>query len=267
MKRSRWRYGAVALVALAACTLTTSFDGLTGGGSSGADAGPDGASGADAAVGGSDGAGLGDAQDLTRPCSAPPTTAFCEDFEGAASRLTFGTVDGGAAEIVTDRVHAGHAAMHAKGSGWFLRDAPAPSLFYLRMFVYLASLPAPSPSIDAYFALFFTASLDGVSLGVKSGVAEAVTHFSLGRAQATSTFPVDRWACLEWRVSTAPPGDVTASIDGAPVDLHLADFVPDGSSFDLTATRFGVMTFPSSDGTPEAWIDDLRIDTQPIGCR
>lgn len=102
---------------------------------------------------------------------------------------------------------------------------------------------------------------------MKSGVAEAVTHFALGRAQATSAFPVDRWACVEWRVSTSPPGDVTASIDGAPVDLHLTDLVPDGSSFDLTATRFGVETFPSSNGTPEAWIDDLRIDTQPIGCR
>jgi hypothetical protein len=91
----------------------------------------------------------------------------------------------------------------------------------------------------------------------------------------TATMPTGRWACMEWRFN-GPNDEMNFWLDGQPVpDLTVVDkgqgcvshdtmdhwFAPQFSRMNL-----GFESYQADSAPRTLWIDDVVLDTKPIGC-
>ena len=85
-------------------------------------------------------------------------------------------------------------------------------------------------------------------------------HFS-----ATS-FPTDRWACLELHVhADSTDGVIQLSIDGdALTDILFTGDTQPSPTYGIWSIGMFFPSLPS--GTYSIWFDEVMVDDQPIGC-
>lgn len=302
----------------AACLVTQSLDGLTGGGG-GADAasevttdeGTDVAPDTTAHDGpSSDSPGLGEASpdvdagtadasdgepsgDVVQPdvvigpvSCADAGVILCEDFENGLDSLKWPVMDMNYATVVVDGTqhHRGANALHANmpalttdgstvNAGADIRhDATTlPSPVFVRAFVMFSS--AQPQSTEEFMVVQQSASpYYGLQLELDTGnAAYALTDWTVSPtfyAVSTLGAAAATWNCIEWELDPPASGTTTTNTDvwvnGTEVSsLHLANT----PMSDLEMLGFGIGFYQvTSLPAYDVWIDDIYVDTQPVGC-
>ncbi|HZS41512.1 MAG TPA: hypothetical protein VFF06_32000 [Polyangia bacterium] len=222
------------------------------------------------------------------PCSGPSKcagagTALCNGFESGTLDAPFSArIDtGGAAVFDSTRVCRGAKSLHLTTAAIssaqqiatyvFERQVVPTSTFYLRAFVWLPQQTA-SAAQSITFAFQTVSPFDSVEMHLQPN-GDIQQEVSCGTfatsAVSAAPFPTDRWVCLEWEVVSAAgaTGALHLSLDGQPlqsVDLTGAVTQPspalDAVAIGLDVNATGAMS------ALDLWIDELAIDTQPIGC-
>jgi hypothetical protein len=293
LRRAQHLSLALVLAAAPACGLFPSFDGFGGGDADAGDAAATDSGANDAVVldgttdGTTDGAADADATSPTDgndgasgavPCAQArtlPGVLFCEDFETGtidASRWTRQKNTGGATSADGTRVHRGAYALRShvdavvgnptNAEATISNDVlPLPSTFFVRVFVYAAS-PATTGN-ENFVALVAddAPAYDSVDLILRNGVLGE--DDTIGTGLSASAFPLDRWVCVEWKVTSGSPGEMRTWIDGGEIAaLHGTPNVPLPKTLVL-----GIGIFPAPVGPAhDLWADDLLVSTQQIGC-
>ncbi len=161
-----------------------------------------------------------------------------------------------------------------------------PLTLYERAFFYVAAEP-PAPSSPVTVMGAFTDNYwenwAGPNVGfsdVSGGTALQFADFSdtntTTSATTTTPFPTNQWVCVEWELTraseTATVGNVTVWQDG----VELGDVAQTGTSVTNQDTpvlivnqleKLGnLMNGPAAPTGYDVWIDDVFVDTSPVGC-
>jgi hypothetical protein len=222
------------------------------------------------------------------PCTGPSLcvdggTQPCTGFEGSQIDPPFYKLERTGCVVEEDSTHVcrGQKALHvhlpAASSGMLeaivFEQALVPaSTFYARAFYYFAADPTdPSYLMQAYqqnspyeavtLVEYENGQLEQQSSCGATNVASAV--------KSTLHFPLNKWVCVEWKIvsGTSMNGSATVSVDGTPVsEIALAN-ANTQSSPPLDTVGFGLTASPTSSvGAADAWVDEIEVDTSPIGC-
>jgi hypothetical protein len=147
---------------------------------------------------------------------------------------------------------------------------PAANTIYLRGFFYLPAtfsfftqLEMVYQSFSPYEQIDVQGNDDG-TLQIDNSVSGVPSNHS------ALHLPLDRWVCVEMKVvsSASGSGSVTISVDGVPQnDITLTNITTEPSPA-LDTVSFGISENANATTVPaeEAWIDEVMVDTQPIGC-
>lgn len=256
---------ATAVLALGTgCWLTASFDGITA--PEPLPQEPDGAAEAAAPDGGCEG------------------TLLCDDFEhGGAFDLTIWPrpeADQVRATIAIDRARArsGEHSLHVRvppspdggrAEGFLIhkRDAPLPSTFHGRVFVFV---PTERPAEPWRPELLGFQDKDGKGFGLSFAQGLTLNAFVYSETprvsvNGTAPVPAERWACVTWVVEGAgtPTSRLEVSVDGAPI-LEARSQVGFPSFVEL---YLGLrLETPSPTVASDVWFDDLAVAEAPIPC-
>jgi hypothetical protein len=236
----------------------------------------------------SDGDGVGDAcstsdggaHDLSGDggvVGCPTDVAFCEDFEtGIANPSRWVTEEvTSAVRVGTDMPHRGQYAMHvhsnaaAAGTNIFGQIAESqtfaggqPPLMSVRTFVYLPDNPIS-------FTLLGTteknAPYHDLELIVDSGVI-SLWNGVIGQFTTGKLVPLAQWLCVEWHIFSA--GEMRVFVDDVEMtQLHVFQGTVPASP--LSKLSFGIDVYqPTASVNPyDVWVDDIIVDTKPIGCQ
>jgi hypothetical protein len=221
------------------------------------------------------------------PCSGPSRCSdggVCNGFEGASVDPPWYTLTrtGCAATIDNTRACRGSKSIHVtlpNMSGLleaFVFETmltPSANTIYFRGFFYFpANLGYYTALIQAYQSFgpdFRALTLTGSSNGtfhIDNASIDPPTYSN----DSAMHFPLNRWVCVEMKLvsSASGAGTVTTWIDGAQqndIDVTNATTEPspayDVVSFGISENA-GATTVPAE----EVWIDEVLVDTQPIGC-
>lgn len=147
--------------------------------------------------------------------------------------------------------------------GWIERAVPTthPDLF-VRTYAYV-----PADSLDEWFVLFALNQRDGyASLGLGlvgdtlSTVGWGETHQGVSDSEP---FPTDQWVCLEVQLHYGDSNWFSAWRDGQLI-VDATPVMAEQAVFD--SVFFGLYGGNNGLGIIEFWLDDLVVDTAPIGC-
>jgi len=226
-----------------------------------------------------------------RPCR----WKFCESFED-------GAVEGApnpavwtrnASDVVVARGRAarGSQALHVgplKGGSHYITEsksfqATGPT-FYGRMFLWVESFPveSPQPPTTVYHWDFFEASgqPDGGGFAVRLGghnraSGELFLRLNIEPHSALpetglfdKNFPMKakRWYCIEWFLD-GPNSEARFWYDGVErTDLHWVKTKPEYTFPAFRSMKFGWYEHQGSKTPYEAYIDEIVLDTERIGC-
>ena len=136
--------------------------------------------------------------------------------------------------------------------------------FYFRTFVFIAS-PVPMAAFRIAGLLQQDGPNEGPSLFVNTGKL-TLTTLTDTVASAT-TLGGDRWACIEWHVTSSDAGTMQLWLD----DNELVDLRFSGNTQTAPPSgrvSLGYAMFGQSDPLPaqDIWFDEVIIDTKRIGC-
>lgn len=211
------------------------------------------------------------------PASCVDSLAIiCEDFEVdddfadwelhvGGHTLSFGDVE-------RDATHGhGEGALHAWADfqdsltawGWIERSIPTthPDLFVR------ANTYVPAASINEWFVLFALNQDDGyasLGLGLEGNVLSTVGWGDTHQGVAdTEPFPTDQWVCLEFQLHYSDSSWFSAWRDGELI-VDATPVTADQSALD--SIFFGLYGGNNEFGIAEFWIDDIVVDTTPVGC-
>lgn len=215
------------------------------------------------------------------PLPDVPTCAalLCEDFETGVLDTSIWKVQDNLGSLFVDSTqpHLGswsaHAHTEAAPSGSeILADLYEPSVllgvdpFHVRVWFYASDWPALGMGKDTLVKL---GNPGGNHLQLETGEqTRGVLDFgSPGfRRISTTTLPVGGWFCLEWALVPTMPQRalMEVAVDDVPVPelstIEVATYPPN-------ELKFGIDQTPTGDtGAVDLWIDDIVIDTVPIGC-
>ena len=271
-------------IGASSCTLFPSFDGYssdygkTAGDAAVVDAPAFDATPSDAPPGDARADAGADADAGPIPC-AQSTALFCEDFEnGLNGGVWQQTQMGGTAVVDGTRPHRGAASFHSRTNAVaggspnlaaVIKHYASPSFpahFFVRHFLYAPS-PLPSASGEQFLSIQEnTSPYPGVGLGLTGGALQRSNWnvSPVNVATAPTQFPQDAWVCIESDVTVSPNGPMDVSVNGQTISaLHGDAPIPT-----LTILSIGAAFYPAASGQPafDLWIDDIVIDTSPIGC-
>jgi hypothetical protein len=198
---------------------------------------------------------------------------LCDGFESDAPWWNLkNESDGGQVELSTVHPHRGAQSLHATtssstsglDSSAYLRHVQTvPGLFYARVFIWI-----PSPALSgAPWFLAATENSDqfrGISIGVSAGhlATNDWGNSPVAYHVASADLPLDRWVCVEWMVdATAQETRVWQEGNELP-ELHTTGLVV--PPYGWFRAGIDVTTVPGEHY--EVWLDDLWVDTQPVGC-
>jgi hypothetical protein len=209
--------------------------------------------------------------DLARPVCTTQSIPFCDGFESLTVLPVWTqTILNGTVSIDTGVAYRGKQSLHLRGAS-VLANQPVRAYvtenvvlagggrYYLRAFAKLAAAPTATASL-----LQAAGGLLRVVV-TPSGVYQASDDVAGASASSTVTVPFGSWTCLEWRIDVQAAGALALDGDGAPlVSLPGVD-TRNSATVGFTV---GLDVAPAAATTPvlDLWIDDLLIDTQPIGC-
>ena len=202
---------------------------------------------------------------------------LCEDFENGLSSGTWQQQQMGGEVSIDTMSHRGNHALHSHTDGV---DSGSPSLnayiahyfsstltqsIYVRAFVYVSS-PVPTSNFTLTSAFQSTTGFPGSSLELSNGNLEELdwANNPAFTAKSPAMFPLDRWVCVERQIVPGSPGQMHVWVDGEEV-------MPLGTTSEVVvptdAVTFG-LSFDPAGPQPgfDTWIDDVLVDTQPIGC-
>ena len=263
----------------AACSLLVDTGGLVGKAARGADAGADGVADRDVGVtegGGSDAPG-NDGALAAQPC--PPFALFCDDFEtGSLAKWQVETPNGGTTIVDTVLARRGARSLYARVLASVATDAGpinsgararAPigaakksGLLATRSWIYL---PAELEGDTTILKLRAASGPSDINLKVHTNKMLAVDADTPGSGSikvGSRAPPVQRWFCLEWRVTIGAAGHVMVALDGETI-VDADENTEVSSGFGEVAAGF-TPTGHGSDG--EVRFDDFAIADQPIAC-
>ena len=261
--------------------MATGGGAATGGGSS---TGGGSATGGGAATGGGT-TDAGTAVDAGTGC-AGRTWKLCEDFEGAAA----GALPAGwtalagwgmdTVTVSTDSAHGGTKSLKSTTSNpgqpriqKALTNFGATAGTHWGRVFYRVESPAPSP--NSYWHVTFV----GLRATGESRVVDTVQS-PMGTLQYLYNLPDDsccdgsaynyrfdgQWHCAEWYVNN-PTDAYRFFIDGTEVTSIAFTGRTDARLADFTHVALGTIFYVPSNGTLNAWLDDLAIDDARIGCQ
>jgi hypothetical protein len=228
---------------------------------------------------------------------------LCDDFETGMNQLLWTYcqwIDQWCEPPVIDctRAHAGNCSLRLpahplEGGADFsdsyiahVADAGLPLTLYARAYFYITAPPPHSvspPTLAGFFTLVGPSKWyqwAGPSIGITDMGAGTALQFnewgaSSNISSTTATaFPANQWVCVEWELTrasqTAAVGNVSVWQNGA----QLFDLSQTGASVTnpgppvlyveqlvITNTLWG----PAPTGY-DVWVDDVLVDTSPVGC-
>jgi hypothetical protein len=260
-----------------------------------ADSSADAAPGADAPFDAGDGSrdsSAGDASsdapsDATDAATGPVACAtagvlLCDDFENGLDMTKWPQVDqtNGTTVVDTTMAHRGTHALHLTSN--VVTAGPidiATSLEHFAVFpqtVYVRLFLALSSGLSSAWPTFVVAQQShSPYLGLQLELAD--TAGDLGLTDWASTPNFNRtsttkftmgWQCVEWQIvqplNDAGMGQIDVWLDGSEVPaLHVSSLpVPDLGDLGVGMSFFQAGVQPSY----QMWIDDVFVDTAPVGC-
>jgi len=198
---------------------------------------------------------------------------LCDGFEqGLAPSLWEGAPPNANVTLSVDstRAHRGRFSLRLHADpvdasptgGAIGHKAPLPSPdVYARLFLYV---PAQDPHV---VNLVYVAPSDGGSdefLALDGTQLQLVFNPPFMAQTAVKSVGAGKWVCAEWHVhgGNAEVGELDVSQDGVKV-ATLAG-LPTNLSFGVFALEF--QTYDTIANPIDYWIDDLYVDTKPVGC-
>jgi hypothetical protein len=230
--------------------------------------------------------------DMMRPgsnCAALTTALLCDGFESTtfASRWTVvsGSSVGGTATIDNTHVYRGNYALHLhndavtlnSGSDVELDETSAfASHFYARAFVYVPT-GFTTAATDIMIVEESNSPYAGITLNLNNGSFQTDGSSMSGLSPAgvvmgsSTPMPTGTWVCLEWEVklgasSGSPAGYTNLLVDGVAANGLSGSqsiYGASGNPINMFA-----LVMVGNKGTParDLWMDEVVLDTQPIGC-
>jgi hypothetical protein len=254
---------------LPGCELFWSWDGIGHGGDGSADSSaPDSFS--------SDAGAIGTA-------CASPTALLCDDFEDDDRNNPWQpqayVIGAGAVGLDTTHSRSGSHALHARADNrqpsagiwaqwWQLLPSVAGPV-YLRVFVYPTN---PLAGFESFAEFMQTDNnvLAALYMDPQSvGWINSATAGPSSTLDVQSTLPTDRWSCVELEVDQPssvgkawingveyPPGGTSGTLDVSGVALPTPNQV-----------NIGIYVDHGTSQVYDLWLDDVVVDTRPVGCQ
>jgi hypothetical protein len=227
----------------------------------------------------------------SRPCR----WKFCESFEdvaaGGAPNPAVWTRNANDVVVAKGRAARGSQALHVgplKGGSHYINESKSfeatGPVFYGRMFLWVESFPveSPQPPTTVYHWDFFeaTGQPDGGGFAVRLGghnraSGELFLRLNIEPHSALpetglfdKNFPMKarRWYCIEWFLD-GPKSEARFWYDGVErTDLHWQKTKPEYVFPAFRSMKFGWYEHQGSKTPYEAYIDEIVLDTQRIGC-
>jgi len=206
--------------------------------------------------------------------SARCETAFlCEDFESGIDPARWENVvtTGSSVEIDDTRFHGGKRALHssvttsvagAENKAQLNHDQTVPDRVFVRFFAWVQ----PASVDDVVVAVLMRGSGEylGTNLRVTPLGLVTLTNWAEepdANYDGATSVPSDRWLCFEWSVDRTT-GKIEVKQDGKTSVSVTASTIVDANWLQLGA----LLTQPAPGDSTDVWIDDLIVDTRPIGC-
>jgi hypothetical protein len=203
---------------------------------------------------------------------------FCEDFEEGLDANTWPTVvtNGATAFVDTTNPHRGMRSLHGTALAvppdaspfspvaLLIHPVVLPQTVYIRMFVYLSAVPMPSEAF--VLTMQDHPSYTGIEVELQGGQ-WAITDWAASPSvndNEAGAATAQQWHCVEWMVQQAASGATDVWLDGQELPgLHLTNLlVPD-----LEVLKVGIaFYYPPAQPQYELWLDDIYVDTSPVGC-
>jgi hypothetical protein len=201
---------------------------------------------------------------------------LCADFENDLDPTVWTPADdngqfvydgrrfhGGARAIHFSTVAQPNGGGHANGMIAETATVAAADPFFVRAWIYL---PA---TLQQYFTLF-EASTDVRGIFVAFGTRDGTLQIDPGGLAATlptsTPIPTGTWVCLEWELHRRVAGATAAWLGGTALP-SLSAVLQTSQTANVQRVAiglhvYGALALPAAD----LWLDDLAIDSAPIGC-
>jgi hypothetical protein len=210
---------------------------------------------------------------------------LCEDFENGLDVVKWPDISTTNAATVVDTTlaHRGAHSLHTTAfavaadagsiniQGGIGHPVAVPSPVYVRAFYWFSS---PLPPVSEAFAVAVQTHPPwlGLQLEVANGGVYAMTDWAVSpNMNVNGTQPAavgGGWRCIEWEITQEPGdagvGSMSAWLEGQPIGgLELAS-IP---MSDLGELTFGIGFYLAQQQPQyEVWVDDVFVDTAPVGC-
>jgi len=203
-----------------------------------------------------------------------PTATFCDGFEGPMMESWgYKVVDNATVEATTTRAYRGSKALEtatanidgykaARWGRWFDEIISSGDLYY-RAFYWLSA----ATSIDEQVSIISLGY--GVDPYPSTFLMLAPGELHLNANNNTSVFqgdlPRDRWVCVEMHIAVSQTGQASIRIDGgAALVTGVTDTLVGGEGY--TNLDVGVHYATPNQSPVLMWVDEVIVDTAPIGC-
>jgi len=201
---------------------------------------------------------------------------FFDGFDGAISSSWHQRAENGSALAVDNKAYRGTGSLkitaNSGGSvAWEQVDLERPSSqspLHARAFVWMPSTATLATSSHSQLMTYHDSMDDPfplAALGLSSTLrvaadVQAWTSTPMS-ASASTALPLDQWVCLEWTVQWDGSPTVAVAQAGTPV----AAISPSPLPNPLNVWTIGFAGPPPASAFT-FWIDEVALDTQPIGC-
>jgi hypothetical protein len=223
---------------------------------------------------------------------------FCESFEGVPSGApadpAVWTSTSADLVVSSERAARGKQSLHVppiNGGNKYIRHSKSFSMsglgsaFYGRMFLWVERFPIENPADNGKTVYHWTtvqaaAKADGSGFAVRLGGHKRVTnelwlrlniepHSALAETGLfDKVFPqkAQRWYCVEFYLDSTK-NEARFWYDGVErTDLHWQNKMPAYDFPDIQSLAFGWAEYQGTQTPFEAYIDEIALDPNPIGC-
>lgn len=209
-------------------------------------------------------------------CAAHPEALFCDGFE--SGDLSAWTNPVGTPVTVVEDAHTGRYAAEGRAEGTVtqsrveaLLSAPVTEgNLYARVFVYVPESVTPGgvTLFDLHGGGERIAVVYGQTGGVVGTFFLSSTIDPAGASTSPEFMPRGEWVCLELgvKVSGDGSGTVTLSMNGMPFEKGNHTGVTTLPPGGFTSLRAPIQYQDEEAPDFEVRIDDVRVDTTPVGC-
>jgi hypothetical protein len=201
------------------------------------------------------------------------TAIFCDGFEDGMTPWTYTTITFGTAGATTTRAWGGTHALEAHSDnsanikyarwGKILASPITTGEIYVRQYMWLPS----SVTIDGQASLLVTGNGQSPFPSTFFMLEPSMLTISTDVAPYNfpDTLPRDRWVCMEMQIHIDPSaGFVRVTFDGgSAIQTPLTDTDVAGGYTNVDA---GIHYANEVQSPGSLWIDDIVLDTSPIGC-